>query len=202
MKVLVIDSSTKKLYCQIIEDFSLVVDLVKEGVQHSRTLNVTVREALDARGIKLKDIDVFAVSVGTGSFTGIRIGIAAVKGFLTALPFKKALCVNTLQMLAYTTKEKNHCLMEAGRNLYYYACYDKLNEIVPPCLIEGERAQQFLEKGALLFDENAHYSAELFALVCDKIRMGFFTETLTPIYLRQPQAVEQLNANDKKTFLQ
>lgn len=202
MRVLVIDSSTKKLYCQLIEDYALVADLVKEGLQHSRILNVTVQQALDARGIKLKDIDVFAVSVGTGSFTGIRIGIAAVKGFLTALPLKKALCVNSLQVLAYTTKEKNHCLMDAGRGLYYYACYDGLNEIVPPCLIEGKRAKQLLEGGALLFDENAHYSAELFALVCDKIRAGAFAEKLTPLYLRQPQAVEQLNANDKKTFLQ
>lgn len=201
MKVLVIDSSNKKLYCQLIEDCVLLENQIKQGIQHSRILNVTVQEVLDKRQLKLKDIDVFALSVGTGSWTGIRIGIAAVKGFLTALPRKKALSVNSLQALAYTTMEKSDCLMDAGRGLYYHACYEGLKEITAPCLIVGEQAQKLLDEGALLFDENADYSKELFALVCDKIKAGDFAQKLTPIYLRQPQAVEQLNTNDKKTFL-
>ncbi len=201
MKILVIDSSNKKFYCQLIEEGVLLENVVKQGIEHSRTLNVTVQEVLDKRQIKLKDIDVFALSVGTGSFTGIRIGIAAVKGFLTALPQKKALSVNSLQVLAYTTMEKNLCLMEAGRGFYYCACYQGLDEIIPPCLITGEEAQKLLAKGALLFEESADYSKQLFALVCDKVKAGEYAQKLTPIYLRQPQAVEQLNANDRKAFL-
>ena len=71
---------------------------------HSNTLLPTVEYVLTYSGISPSDIDLFSVAVGPGSFTGIRIGVATVKG----LTFGREcpVCeVSTLEAMAYSTKD-------------------------------------------------------------------------------------------------
>lgn len=83
MKVLCVDTTTADLVVAIvhenkIEDFSVRGC----GTRHSETLCNRVDFALKQSGLTFSDIDAFACCVGPGSFTGIRIGIATLKGYL------------------------------------------------------------------------------------------------------------------------
>ena len=67
---------------------------------HSQTLMPMVRDLLEMAGIPLADMEVFAVSVGPGSFTGVRIGVSCVKGM--ALPGNTpCVGVSTLEAMAH-----------------------------------------------------------------------------------------------------
>lgn len=192
MKTLILDTISPRLYVLLMQDGQLIDQEKIVGYEHSCTLNVAIDRILNRNSLNLKDVDAFAVSVGTGSFTGIRVGIASVKGFLTVFPQKKIISINSLQTLAYIKCETVDCLMDAGRDLYYYARYSRLKEIVPPSLITKEEAEKLIADGALVYDNDKDYTAELIKLTADKIANEEYADKLSPIYLRQPQAVEDL----------
>ena len=61
-----------------------------DGPSHSNTLLRTIESVLKDGGIQLSDVDLFAVAIGPGSFTGLRIGLATVKGLaFTILEFRR-----------------------------------------------------------------------------------------------------------------
>ena len=80
MKILAVDTSSKICAVAILED-SNVIDEIKldNGKTHSENLMPILKEVLEKNNITLDKIDLIAVSVGPGSFTGIRIGIASIK---------------------------------------------------------------------------------------------------------------------------
>ncbi len=71
-----------------------------EGLTHSQTLVPMIDEVLREADVSLSSIDYFAINVGPGSFTGVRIGVAALKG-ITALDGANCIPVSTLQSMAY-----------------------------------------------------------------------------------------------------
>lgn len=74
---------------------------------HSEKLLTLLREVCDEAGASLEDIDAFAVSVGPGSFTGLRIGLSSAKGLCYALQ-KPIIAVSTFQGVAETIiRERN-----------------------------------------------------------------------------------------------
>lgn len=197
MKALILDTTSQRLYAILSQDGKIIDTQKIVGYQHSRMLNVAVQNLLDKAKMSLADIDVFGVAVGVGSFTGIRVGIATIKGYLTVFPEKKAVSFNSLQTLAYIKEGATDCLADAGRNLFYYAKYDRQNEIIAPTLCEKERAEKLISDGAIVFDDR-DLTEEINLVVWDKINNGNYAEKLTPIYLRQPQAVEELQKRDKE----
>ncbi|MBQ9314007.1 MAG: tRNA (adenosine(37)-N6)-threonylcarbamoyltransferase complex dimerization subunit type 1 TsaB [Clostridia bacterium] len=95
------------------------------GKTHSETLLPLVDELLKFSNISLNDIDAFACCVGPGSFTGIRIGIATMKGFALSLN-KPTISVSTLEGLAYNvpTFDGLVCsILDAKNNNVYSALY-------------------------------------------------------------------------------
>jgi tRNA threonylcarbamoyladenosine biosynthesis protein TsaB len=100
MKVLGIDTSTMTGSIGLIEDdrplgqYSLSIE-----VTHSERLMNAIDRLLEGVRIKLDSIDGFAVSIGPGSFTGLRIGLGTVKGLCMATG-KHAASVSTLEALA------------------------------------------------------------------------------------------------------
>lgn len=101
LKILSIDSSAKTASVAVAEDGIIISEcFVNAGLTHSRTLLPMVNNTLSQADLSINDIDAFAVNAGPGSFTGIRIGVAAVKGL--ALPLNKPCCsVSTLESAAY-----------------------------------------------------------------------------------------------------
>ncbi len=126
MKILGIDSSAKTASVSIVEDGKILALLYSHtGFTHSVTLMPTVQNALKITGLTTGDIDAFAVSAGPGSFTGVRIGVAAVKGM--AQPENKpCVAVSTLEAIAYPLKGFD-CIavsvMDARRGQVYHASF-------------------------------------------------------------------------------
>jgi tRNA threonylcarbamoyladenosine biosynthesis protein TsaB len=88
-------------------------------------------EALLARNrLNLNDVDVFAASSGPGSFTGVRIGLTAVKGLAEAAG-KKVIAISNLQALAsFGLRKLRAVVMDARRGEVYGAVYDQHLEVV------------------------------------------------------------------------
>lgn len=73
---------------------------INAGLTHSTTLTPMAEGLLNTANLSLKNVDYFAVSVGPGSFTGLRIGISAIKGISLA-ENKPCVAVSSLEAIAY-----------------------------------------------------------------------------------------------------
>lgn len=136
MKILAMDTATKSATVAVIEDGCLVGEFTLNSDRpHSQKIMPLTEDLLKEIGIKSEDIDVFAFAKGPGSFTGLRIGAAAVQGFAQATG-KKAVGVSTLEAMAYSlTKVTDACVcpvIDAKREQVYYALYRMGDEIIAP----------------------------------------------------------------------
>jgi len=102
--------------------------------------------------IKLSDIDVFGIAVGPGLFTGIRVGLAALKGLLLGQK-KPVVPVVTLEALAYKCREPGFTtisMIDARRDEVYIAGYNflenKTGEVIPPGLLHISQLKERLGK--------------------------------------------------------
>lgn len=126
MKILAVDSSAKSASVAVTENGRLISEcFVNNALTHSRTLMPMVDNALSQADMSFNDIEAIAVNVGPGSFTGIRIGVAAVKG-LAAADNKPCSGVSTLESIAYNFTDEN-CIvcavMDARCNQVYTALF-------------------------------------------------------------------------------
>ena len=100
MKILAIECSATPASVAVLDGNKLLANaFVNVKLTHSQTLMPMIESALNAAKINIGDIEGFAISNGPGSFTGVRIGISAVKGLAAA---KKLPCaaVSTLYAMA------------------------------------------------------------------------------------------------------
>ena len=130
MKILSIDSSAKTASVAVTDGSALLSEcFVNAGLTHSRTLMPMIDNALGQADIKIDDIDAFCVNAGPGSFTGIRIGVAAVKGLALASS-KPCAGVSTLESIAYNFIDENAVIcaaMDARCNQVYSALFNVQN---------------------------------------------------------------------------
>lgn len=101
MKILAIDTSATAASVAIAEDNELVGEFfINTKITHSQTLIPMIDELCKNIGVSVNEIDAVAVNAGPGSFTGVRIGVAAAKGI--AFPDDKiCISVSTLESMAY-----------------------------------------------------------------------------------------------------
>jgi len=100
MKLLVCDTSNSNCSAGVFEDGKeICYELSFETKTHSETFMPLVHSVMAKAGVKHEDLDGYAVTVGPGSFTGIRIGVAAVKGMALAAG-KKCIAVSSTEALA------------------------------------------------------------------------------------------------------
>lgn len=101
MKILAIDCSAHAASVAITEDEKILSSSYTNiGLTHSQTLVPMVYNTLTQAQLSLEDINVFAINAGPGSFTGVRIGVAALKG-LTEFTEHNCLSISTLESMAY-----------------------------------------------------------------------------------------------------
>ena len=117
MNILAVDTAGKTLGVALLQDDRLKYECYLDGgMTHSETLMPLVDHCLKLCGLTCADIDLFGVNAGPGSFTGLRIGLAAVKGL--AFP-RETLCapVSTLEALAaaHTGAGTVLCALDARR---------------------------------------------------------------------------------------
>jgi tRNA threonylcarbamoyladenosine biosynthesis protein TsaB len=127
---------------------------------HASWLHTEIAELLQKSGHSIKDLDAIAVSVGPGSYTGLRVGLAAAKGFCYALHIP-LITINSLTMIAFAVKDEAIdmiCpLIDARRMEVFTAIYDKdLREKVSPhaMVVDEKSFASFLLQGNVLFCGN------------------------------------------------
>lgn len=100
MKIVAIESSAGPASCAVLEDGRILASsMIHTGLTHSQTLIPMVDAMLRNANITFSSVDLLAVAAGPGSFTGIRIGVAAVKGLAFAQE-KPCIGVSTLAAMA------------------------------------------------------------------------------------------------------
>lgn len=124
MKILALESSATAASVAVCEEERLIAQSHQcTGLTHSATLMPMTQDLLKNAGLTLADIDVFAVAAGPGSFTGLRIGVSAVKGLAWAAEKPCAAC-STLESMAWQVAhmEGEICaVMDARRAQVYNA---------------------------------------------------------------------------------
>lgn len=146
MKIMAVECSATPCSVAIIEDGKILASgFVNVKLTHSQTLMPMVESMLKASLTDIKEIDGFAVSAGPGSFTGIRIGISAVKGMAAAGNLPCA-AVSTLRAMAenYSDTDCIVCaVMDARCNQVYNALFS----------VSGGVVTRLCDDRALLCDE-------------------------------------------------
>jgi tRNA threonylcarbamoyladenosine biosynthesis protein TsaB len=126
MLILAFDTSSRTAAVAILRDNVVLYDvIINNGLNHSEVLLPAINQACTQTKIKISEIDLFACTIGPGSFTGLRIGASTLKGFLLAAE-KPAVGVSSLAALALNAGEtsKNICsIMDAGRGQVYTAYF-------------------------------------------------------------------------------
>jgi tRNA threonylcarbamoyl adenosine modification protein YeaZ len=109
LKILAIDTSSKICSVSILEDKKILIEKhIDDEKSHSQKLMPIISTILEEANLKLADFDLFACSIGPGSFTGVRIGVSTVKAFcdVTNIP---VVGVSSLEGLAYNSLNSNIC---------------------------------------------------------------------------------------------
>lgn len=138
------------------------------STSHSAHLLESVRNVLEASNVTLKDVDIFAASIGPGSFTGLRIGLATVKSFAATMK-RGCVGVQTLYAIAHAAGESKRtlALLPAGRGEVFAQLLavdgsgdvhplDSPTHIAPQKLLEKVKSETNLKWAG----EGAHLHAE------------------------------------------
>ncbi len=160
MKIFCLDSSTSSASVAILDGEKVLFSHTEDfGVTHSEMLMPLCDRAFVAAGLTPCDIDVYAVCNGPGSYTGLRIGLAVIKGLALACD-RPCVPINTLKTLAAAHRGRVLALINARRGNYFCACYDvgeaNIKEVLEPSALHGEEiAKQFAGQNILLTGDGA-----------------------------------------------
>lgn len=132
MLILAVDTSGKSLSVALCRETVLVGEMsLQQGFNHSVTQIPLLQELLRQCSVQLEEVDLFACTIGPGSFTGIRIGVSSVKAMAYALG-KPVLGVSALRSLAYPYLSVSGAivcpLIDARRGRIFAAAWKGMNQ--------------------------------------------------------------------------
>ncbi len=223
MKILAVDSSAKACSAAVVEDYRVLGSFfINTALTHSQTLVPMIDAVLKNTSTDLSSIDAFAVSAGPGSFTGVRIGVSAIKGI--AMPLNKpCISVSTLEAMAYNLLDEDcivAAVMDARCNQVYNALFEinsgtvkrlcddralsideldsELRNYNNRIVLVGDGAElcynSFKENNdnIILSSENIRYQNAVGVAFSAFEKDMISAEELMPTYLRLPQAQREL----------
>ncbi|MGN0489130.1 MAG: tRNA (adenosine(37)-N6)-threonylcarbamoyltransferase complex dimerization subunit type 1 TsaB [Ruminococcus sp.] len=224
MKILAFDSSAKSASVALIDDNKIIGSFfINANLTHSQTLVPMANQLLENTQTDLNQIDALAVSVGPGSFTGVRIGVSIVKG-LSMTSDIPCIPVSTLEAMAYNYIQENCtvvAVMDARCNQVYNAnfsinngvisrlcndralaiddLYKEIKTINDKIILVGDGAElcynSYKEKSINIFlaSEHIRYQNATSVAYAALNKDKISAEQLMPVYLRLPQAQRELN---------
>lgn len=224
MIILAIDTSSAVCSAALTGDGRLLGEVImNSALTHSQTVMPAVESLLERENLSPKDVDLYAVVAGPGSFTGVRIGVCAVKG-LCAATDKPCARVDALEAIAEGAAfEGLICpILDARRSQVYTALFRRengaLSRVRPDEALPLEKLLKELPKETVYFtgDGLNTYEAEIKEAMGDRARIApmhirvlrassaclvaqrdqelrMDAELLTPEYLRLPQAERERN---------
>ena len=192
MNILAIDTSGPVAACAVMVDGVITRSIaMNSGLTHSETIMPAVDEALSQSGLTCRDIDCFAAVAGPGSFTGVRIGVCAVKGLAHAVgkPCARIHALEALAMNFYGFDGLCCPILDARRGQVYCAAYDMKNglpaEVIAPDAIQ---LTDFIEK--LSKDRRLVFVGDGVPVYADKVK-----ELLGDRALIAPEHLRNLRAD-------
>lgn len=144
MNRLFIDTSCKYLCIGIAKDNNVIYKFQQEALKKQSELTIPIlNKALNEVCLTLKDIDEVNVTIGPGSFTGIRIGmcIAKVLSSIQNIPLKAISSLN-----AYANPGKKIVILDARAKRVYLGIYENNIALIDECVVEIEKFNEILEK--------------------------------------------------------
>ena len=226
MILMCVDTSGPSAGLALVRDGELIYEAtLVNKLTHSVNLMPMAEEALRSSGLEMKDIGLFAAVAGPGSFTGVRIGVAAVQGMAQGLN-KLCLAVNALEALAFGLLCDEHVVcpirdaragqvygaaFRAGQRLMEDAVIklpEYLEEIRPMgerfvftgdgVLVSREKIMEALgERAAFAPSHLSLLKAGSAAMIAwEKRDQAVQPHELLPLYLRRPQAEREREARN------
>lgn len=229
MKIFSVDSSALSASVAILSDGALIGEnFTNVNLTHSQTLLPMAEGLLKNTHTDINDIDVFSVSAGPGSFTGVRIGVSAIKGLADGLN-KPCFAVSTLESIAYPYFDTDYTVcsvMDARCSQVYTAAFQNGKRITEDsAMLISDLSRQIKKYEKVIFvgdgadicynslksSLNNIYIANVQFKFQRASSVAFLTEKylkegagivsseeLLPVYLRLPQAERELK-NKKET---
>lgn len=204
MKILSLDTSSFPASVAVSEDNVILGEyVVRNQRKHSQHIMVMTQRLLEDLNIDIADIDVFAVTVGPGSFTGLRIGISTVRAFAQAMD-KSVVAVNTLEALAFNLSLCDGFIipmLDARRDEVFTAVYkftsEGISTVVEPCVMTVK------EISARMGSEKCIYVGDGAIIHRDEIKEADTDAMFAPINLSEVRAsaltaaaIEKLNKGE------
>lgn len=161
--ILNIDTAITNASVCLSKDDELINITANENMKdHAAWLQPAIKDLLDAAGINLKELSAVAVSIGPGSYTGLRIGLSTAKGLCYALGIP-LIAIGTLDIMAEAGGKKNHttnllCPMIDARRMEVFTAVFKKNmeKVIGPCamIIDENFLSDLLKNNSILFYGN------------------------------------------------
>lgn len=212
-KFLAIDTSSKYLTVIVYSDKPYVTYIADCAMRHSVCLMQAIEDTFAKASITAADCDFFAVCIGAGSFTGIRIGISCIKGLAYAFN-KPILPVTAFQVAAYTEEGALLTLIDALHGNFYACGFDgyKSEDISPRYISADEALSLSAGRKTVSVDDisvphisvNAAEGLLAAVLALEKNKSAFIKccaegeAALSALYIRKSQAEENLESGALK----
>lgn len=199
MILLAVDTSSALATAALFLDGACLLELEADGTKkHAETIAPLVDELLAKTGVAMEQVDRFAVDVGPGSFTGVRIGVSLVNAMAFALR-KPVVPVDALYTLCTASGERARpvaALIDARNGNAYAALYQAGQTRIGPSAVETTAFLSGLPEGTLVIGDTAEPKTFPHAKALGFAALGMpeeARESVEPLYLRSAQA-ERLRA--------
>lgn len=209
IRILHIDTANQYCSVALSEDGHLAdIRETSEKNAHSRVVTIYVDELLKSSGVNPEHLDAVAVSMGPGSYTGLRIGVSTAKGLCFALD-KPLIGVSTLQAMALagiSSMKSNKAfhknmwfcpMIDARRMEVYSAIYDYegnlMREIRPEVIDENSFANELKEREIVFSGDGSKKCADIMAHQPNAI---FLADVVPSAKFMIPLALEKFNAGN------
>lgn len=207
MRILAFETSAKAVSVALLQDGKLLGEYVQNsGQTHSRTLLKLAEDLLHNCDLAPKDVDAVACAAGPGSFTGVRIGVSAAKGFAWGLELP-CVGVSTLEGMVRNVAVADglYCAaMDARRSQVYTALFQMekgaLSRLTDDMAISIEELKSLLEKQ----EKTKFLVGDGAALCYNELQSSVSDLVLLPEHLRMQRASgtalaawEQLSAGER-----
>ena len=155
-RIILIETSTALCSVALAEDGAVTAYRESSAPKaHASLTAVFIQEMLDERGLKLADCDAVCVSMGPGSYTGLRVGVSTAKGLCFGAG-KPLLAVGTLDTLVAQASGDYRFIIpmvDARRMEVYTAVFENGQQIAEtaPAIIDENSFAEYLEQGPCLF---------------------------------------------------
>jgi tRNA threonylcarbamoyl adenosine modification protein YeaZ len=204
MLILAADTSLPLLSVALLRDEALLGAMALEGKgSRNEKLLPAIDWLLTESGVDRREVELFAVTRGPGSFTGVRIGLATLQGMAMALG--KPLCAMSTHEAIALGEEPVHPRQrtliydDAGRGEWYLSLFEGTREVVPPRLASTEERDGAMKDAALTVAISEFLQHGNVAVGCARrareillAGQGDGYRDVTPIYVRLAEAEVKL----------